>query len=177
MAQQQETRQRSLQVCLEQILTLFKPLFLCFSFYRYANGDVFEGEFLHGMKQGMGKYTYNSGDVYEGDFSNSKMHGKGTFSYKNNGSEYTGEFKNGAPHGMGLVFNIKIAIFNFICVTVNIRSLKTKNYTYAGSWQNGMIHGDGSQIFSNGNMFNGISCLFVCFCYNFLFLNFQRKIQ
>jgi hypothetical protein len=35
--------------------------------YRYANGDVYEGEFLDDLYHGLGKYTFRaSGQCFEG---------------------------------------------------------------------------------------------------------------
>jgi hypothetical protein len=36
--------------------------------YRYANGDIYEGEFLLDEFHGRGKYTGVNGIVYEGEF-------------------------------------------------------------------------------------------------------------
>jgi hypothetical protein len=35
---------------------------------RYANGDIYEGEFFNNKPHGMGKHTYADGEVYEGKF-------------------------------------------------------------------------------------------------------------
>ena len=42
-------------------------------------------------RSGKGKMTYANGDVYEGDFMNNKFHGKGKFTYEN-GVVYEGDF-------------------------------------------------------------------------------------
>ena len=34
----------------------------------YINGDVYEGEYLEGLRHGKGIYTYKNKCVYEGDF-------------------------------------------------------------------------------------------------------------
>lgn len=37
----------------------------------YPNGDIYDGEFLNGVRHGKGKYTYGTGenpDKYEGSF-------------------------------------------------------------------------------------------------------------
>ena len=35
--------------------------------YRYADGDVYEGDYKDNKKHGRGVFRYTSGDVYEGD--------------------------------------------------------------------------------------------------------------
>lgn len=34
----------------------------------YINGDVYQGEWLEGIKAGKGKHSFFSGDFYEGEF-------------------------------------------------------------------------------------------------------------
>ena len=36
----------------------------------WDNGDVYDGEFRHGMAAGQGKITYANGQIYEGAFHN-----------------------------------------------------------------------------------------------------------
>ena len=38
----------------------------------YENGDIYEGDFSNGMKQGQGIYRYRNGDTYEGRFVDDK---------------------------------------------------------------------------------------------------------
>ena len=46
----------------------------------YPNGDLFDGDFLDGRREGRGTYRYASnGDKYEGDWVNSKAHGQGLY--------------------------------------------------------------------------------------------------
>lgn len=39
------------------------------------NGDVYEGQFHHGLFHGLGKYRYANGDIYEGQFENGRETG------------------------------------------------------------------------------------------------------
>ena len=32
----------------------------------YHNGDIYEGQFVNGKREGKGKYFYKNGDKYEG---------------------------------------------------------------------------------------------------------------
>ena len=34
----------------------------------YVNGDIYEGEWIYGVKNGQGKFKYSNVDVYEGRF-------------------------------------------------------------------------------------------------------------
>ena len=44
--------------------------------------------------EGLGTYKFANGNVYEGEWNDDKSHGKGTYIFKN-GNKYVGEFKNG----------------------------------------------------------------------------------
>lgn len=43
----------------------------------YANGERFEGDWVHGKRHGQGTYTYADGSVYTGQWDNDRIHGKG----------------------------------------------------------------------------------------------------
>ena len=46
--------------------------------YTYAsNGQVYEGEFVNGVKRGQGKIIYPDGKIYEGKFVNGVPQGQG----------------------------------------------------------------------------------------------------
>ena len=36
--------------------------------YRFADGDVYEGEWLHGLRHGIGKHWYQKGGTYDGSW-------------------------------------------------------------------------------------------------------------
>ncbi|MCO4292041.1 hypothetical protein NF867_04095 [Solitalea sp. MAHUQ-68] len=58
--------------------------------------DVYVGEFKDGWPDGIGTYTFKNGNVYEGFWKRGKKEGKGKFSYKINGKKQvmTGYWKN-----------------------------------------------------------------------------------
>ena len=93
---------------------------------KYPNGDIYEGEFVHGKRTGRGTYYYQAGHVYmgkwltnmkdgfgemryknktvyRGNFQNSQRHGEGKIKY-NNGDYYSGQWKYGMRHGKGVYF-------------------------------------------------------------------------
>ena len=41
----------------------------------YANGDVYEGHFLNGLKHGSGVKTNDDGSIYKGEYKDDKPHG------------------------------------------------------------------------------------------------------
>ena len=97
---------------------------------QYPNGDVYEGTFKNGVRDGEGTYTYVDGTKYEGTWKNNMKHGRGVMKY-GTVAEYKGDFENGKRDGEGVY-----------------RILKT-NDLYSGSWKNGYKHGYGTFIFND----------------------------
>jgi hypothetical protein len=62
--------------------------------YVFANGDVYEGDFVDGKRTGKGKDTLHNGDVYEGEFVDSEWNGKGDL-YDSKGWKLTGKWIHG----------------------------------------------------------------------------------
>ena len=44
---------------------------------KFANGDIYEGEFKDGKMNGEGVYYFSNGDKYEGEYINNTISGKG----------------------------------------------------------------------------------------------------
>ena len=110
---------------------------------QYPNGDVFDGFFLNGVRDGKGTMTYaEQGTKYEGEWKNNLKEGIGKMTFGTEG-EYTGHFVAGQRNGEGVY-----------------KYLKTKDL-YSGSWKNGLKHGKGTFIFYDtkmkivGDWFNG----------------------
>ena len=66
--------------------------------YRFANGDVYEGDFKDDNMHGRGVYRCADGNVYEGDFKDDNRHGRGVHRYAN-GAVYEGDLEDGKMHG------------------------------------------------------------------------------
>ena len=74
-----------------------------FVLVKYANGDVYKGEFRSGNPNGKGVYLFANGVRIEGDFDGSEFdRGWGTIKYPD-GSVYTGDFDQGTPNGHGVL--------------------------------------------------------------------------
>ena len=67
--------------------------------FAYNNGEVYEGEWRLGKREGKGYFKFSSGE-YRGTFKADKMHGKGVLNMYN-GIIYEGEFLDGIPNGQG----------------------------------------------------------------------------
>lgn len=69
--------------------------------FRFANGDVYQGEFVDGLFHGWGTIVFNeTGDRYDGEFSRGEFNENGVYTWKN-GNCYVGKWKNNKMHGPG----------------------------------------------------------------------------
>ncbi|CAD2222482.1 protein kinase [Angomonas deanei] len=65
-----------------------------------AAGTTYEGEFVRNEKEGKGVLINVDGDIYEGTFAEGKPNGRGTYIWAD-GAKYIGSFKDGVKHGEG----------------------------------------------------------------------------
>jgi hypothetical protein len=93
----------------------------------YSNGDVYDGEWVNGKKQGTGTYTRADGSVYDGEYNRDRKHGKGRCTWVN-GNAYIGHWVDGVQQGQGTL----------TC---------PDGRRYEGEWYGGKQHGKGT--FSN----------------------------
>jgi len=69
--------------------------------FRFANGDMYQGEFVDGFFHGWGTIVFNEmGDRYDGEFSRGAFNENGVYTWKN-GNCYVGKWKNNKMHGPG----------------------------------------------------------------------------
>jgi len=109
---------------------------------QFANGDVYEGDFVNGKLNGYGIAIFANGDRYTGNWTNGQMHGNGFFTYSN-GSNYEGVWNNGK--------NIEKTSGN---VKINITD-ECGNGVFEGVMKNGKPNGKGSAIYDNGTKYEG----------------------
>lgn len=99
----------------------------------FPNKDVYVGDYLHGKRQGTGKYFYKAAAdkiaKYDGEFVDFKKCGQGTMYYPD-GAIYKGMFAEGKRHGQG--------VYTY-----------PNGDTYSGAWVNGMKHGPGTYNFKD----------------------------
>jgi len=58
----------------------------------YPNGDSYIGDInAEGKREGHGVYIFANGDLYQGQWLSDKKHGEGTFKYSN-GESYHGQW-------------------------------------------------------------------------------------
>ena len=99
----------------------------------YDNGDIYEGDFIDGIRLGTGIYRYHkTGHRYEGGWDDNLKKGIGKMIYNGIG-EYHGYWENGRRHGEG-VFTYK------------------NGDVYSGWWQYGQKTGYGTYLFKDTGM-------------------------
>lgn len=99
----------------------------------YPDGEIYEGYFVEGIREGNGTYRYKDGDVYTGEWKKNVKHGYGTLNYSKFG-EYKGFWENGRRHGEG--------VFTY----------NANGDTYSGWWRFGQKEGSGTYTFKESGM-------------------------
>jgi len=61
------------------------------------------GNWVDDMRSGHGWYRYVNGDIYEGEWLNHVRHGSGKYTYAANGVVYSGTWENGRRVGTGTI--------------------------------------------------------------------------
>jgi radial spoke head protein 1 len=141
----------------------------------YPNGDVYDGDFLDGIREGRGTYRYGrNGDIYHGEWIKNLKHGIGKMIYNMQGppkegdedkkpevkvGEYQGYWENGRRHGEGVFtypngdvysgwwrFGEKEGTGSYISKATGMKML--------GEWKNGEIS-HGRWVYPNGVYFEG----------------------
>lgn len=64
----------------------------------FKDNRLYIGSFYHGNMQGEAFFRYENGDTFEGDFTNKSKFGKGKYTIREDGSYFIGSFKNGQPN-------------------------------------------------------------------------------
>ena len=66
----------------------------------WDEGEIYEGEFINSVKEGVGFYRWADGTTYMGQFQKNKITGYGRMNFSN-GNVYEGEFNEGYLSGWG----------------------------------------------------------------------------
>ncbi|KAF5304546.1 hypothetical protein FQA39_LY09597 [Lamprigera yunnana] len=110
-------------------------------------GDIYEGNYFHGLRMGKGMYCFRNGARYEGDWRKGKKHGCGQFIYPD-GSRYIGGWRKDMKHGHGCYFYVNGDTYDG-CWYKNYRhglgtyTYKSDNVSHYGVWKNGRMEGSG----------------------------------
>lgn len=67
---------------------------------RFADGCVYQGDWVDGLEEGIGQLSFPNGDKYKGGFKGGMKHGRGLFVFAN-GDQFRGSFFKNEKHGLG----------------------------------------------------------------------------
>ena len=120
------------------------------------NGDIYQGYFLNGEKNGFGiLFFYKNYSIYRGEFENNKLK-FGTLSFPN-GKFYRGNFLEGKYNGIGILYNE-----NYIYEGEFIKGkkegygiYKTNDGIYEGIFKGNTYFGFGKWKWNNGDCYIG----------------------
>lgn len=107
----------------------------------WRNGEIYEGEFYEGLKEGFGTWKESkTGASYVGEWKRSRPNGYGIFISEvdpSKGTKYEGEWKNGLKHGPGT------------------EQYRDSGDVYVGHFNNGKAEGEGKYIWNSGSVYEG----------------------
>jgi hypothetical protein len=135
---------------------------------KYANLDIYDGEFLDNMRHGQGVLRVFCGDRYEGEWERNLFHGQGVYTYTAfadeggdyiTGKRYEGGWKDGKFHGRGVYILGDGTVYSgeFERGLYHGKgTLKTKSDdTYTGVFARGKPAGKMRVTFANGDLYDG----------------------
>ena len=102
----------------------------------YKKGDVYEGEYIRGMREGKGTYTFADGEKYRRTMVPESTTMDKEFYYFSNGNRYDGLWYKDYQQGLGTMY-----YYN--------------GDKYIGNWEHDKRSGQGKYIFSNGAYYDG----------------------
>ena len=121
--------------------------------FRFANGNVYEGQYENDDMHGQGTLRYSDGDVYEGLWENDKKHGQGTYRFAS-GNVYEGQWKSDQMHGQGTFRYASGDVYEGQWKNDERRGQGTYRYAngdvYEGQWENDNMHGQGKKMSASG---------------------------
>ena len=101
--------------------------------YKYSNGNVYNGDWYCGLREGWGSMKYSDG-IYVGEWKKDKREGKGTMTWvrgERAGDEYNGDWKDDEENGYG-------------------KLTQEDDLYYEGEWKDGYFHGKGIRKYDDG---------------------------
>ena len=105
---------------------------------KFPNKDMYHGMWKQDMMSGEGTMLYSNGDIYSGSFVSGILSGKGTYEYLSDKSQLSGDFINGT---------IMSGMWKF-----------QDGGHYQGDFEDGKPYGDGIFTGTNGIIQSGEFC-------------------
>eukprot|EP01022_Parablepharisma_sp_SALTPOND_P034880 TRINITY_DN933_c0_g1_i1.p1 TRINITY_DN933_c0_g1~~TRINITY_DN933_c0_g1_i1.p1 ORF type:complete len:494 (+),score=69.56 TRINITY_DN933_c0_g1_i1:742-2223(+) len=130
-------------------------------FLLLGSGDFYVGAFVEDKRQGQGTLKLTNGNFYEGEWQNNKREGKGTYVWEKDDiyKKYVGEFKENMRHGTGTMEYMNNGMYKGEWKH-NRRhgkgDLQSDNGEYySGDWKDDMRDGMGTRKYANGDLYEG----------------------
>ena len=127
--------------------------------YIFPNGDLYEGNFDHGIRNGQGIFeSFDLKSRYQGEWRNGRKHGQGQEILPNE-TEYVGTYRHGWRTGNGLMRWKDGASYQGEFLKDQITGSGTFHWAdgriYIGSLENGKMHGSGHFTYPDGKTYAG----------------------
>jgi hypothetical protein len=127
--------------------------------YRYSANSKYTGQFQTGARHGVGKMTYADGNVYEGPFVQGRKQGDGgTMTYLN-GDRYVGQWSSDLPNGKGKYFFKTKERYEGDFKNGTFEGQGTMTYPdgayYRGAWKQNRKNGNGVLVSPDGEETRG----------------------
>ena len=121
---------------------------------RDADGDIYEGQVVNDLKEGIGTMQFTDGRIFQGEFRQDEA-SEGTMSYID-GAQYEGELHHGNRHGFG-VYRFSDGSYYEGESVMNLFEGRGKmtwsdGGWYEGDWSRGEIHGFGKEYRPDGSL-------------------------
>lgn len=126
--------------------------------FKWDNGDVYDGPWLDGKRNGKGRMAWASGQTYDGEWRDDVAVGEGAMTFPN-GDRYQGEVKDGIVHGRGRMQFSNGDTFEgrFEQGIPDVEGTYTEKdgSRYVGQWKNGVKQGRGKSVWASGQSYDG----------------------
>lgn len=121
---------------------------------RDLDGDVYEGQVVNDLKDGVGTIRFIDGRIFHGNFVEDEMV-RGTMTYID-GARFTGEFHHGNRHGQGFYYFPDGSVYKGGFVMDIFEGWGKMTWEdggwYEGDWSRGDIHGFGIEYRPDGSV-------------------------
>eukprot|EP00931_Biecheleriopsis_adriatica_P023963 TRINITY_DN15026_c0_g2_i1.p1 TRINITY_DN15026_c0_g2~~TRINITY_DN15026_c0_g2_i1.p1 ORF type:complete len:365 (+),score=70.82 TRINITY_DN15026_c0_g2_i1:80-1174(+) len=125
----------------------------------WPNGTEYVGKWHRGRASGMGEIKHSDGDAYIGQWVNGRAHGMGIYRFQDGAASYEGEFRCDHRDGMGVETWVDGSRYAGV-----FRQGEKSGYganewpdgtVYLGTWQANALTGAGQYVIHDGTTFKG----------------------
>ena len=122
-------------------------------FYKFPNGDTYNGYWQAGRMFGYGIYSYHNGDKYEGDMMDDTMNGKGKWYWAAGNVKFSGLFFQGEPVILDTARKNQCIMGD--CTNGVGLQMFEHGCLFLGYWKNYHINDYGIYYYEDGSAFYG----------------------